>query len=274
MKLFPKQDYSKPPMSPKQAIWCSAVSIPIGVVIIAGAYFLYLLPLWLSFLIGLGFIYFVTCLSWMQLRWDTKNFFFNAWGFVEVVLVVVLIVLLFTQKEGEPFPMWGILFIISAAVIVGLHAGYIAFTNFQMWRRGDLTLRLVGYGGTAATSSDNEIYVLEGLEDKVVEWAVTIVGSLEKEMEDVESNTTIYKSENNGNVILSRRMGNRDIMGIRFTNKHWDNDIACARDAFKYLGKETLCDLGDNEVNPYRWWRIDSIGEGITSLDFEQDEIE
>jgi len=272
MKLIPKYDYSKPPMTPKQALWCSAVAIPIGAMVTAGAYYLYLLPLWLSFLVGLGFIYVVTCLSWMQLRWDTKNFFFNAWGFVEIVLVIVLFVLIFTQEEGEPFPVWGIVYIISAAVIVSLHAGYIAFKNFWMWKSGDMILQLMDYDGTAATSLDNEIYVLGGLEDEVVEWVSTIVGPLEKDTEDIESNTTIYKSQNNGNIILSRRMENRDLMGVRFTNKHWDSDIACARDAFKYLGREIICDSGDNEVNPYRWWRIDSNGEGITSIDFDKEE--
>lgn len=116
---------------------------------------------------------------------------------------------------------------------------------------------------------DIEIYLLSCPTERIVSW-------LEQDfsVSDVaRTNSLTHKLEleNKGKripvTILEQAAGKR-FTSIWFDSEHtpWQNDMACARQAFQALHCEIRCNYqgwqeGEQE-DPDLWWRINSNGEG------------
>jgi hypothetical protein len=128
----------KPPLTAPQAVAISLGGVAVSIIGGIVAYTLFLVPLWQA-LAGCAVVsFFSLAFPWASLEWQTRNRAVRAHNrFVYFVLAMVVVILILQSgKEKQPFPAWAIAAVIIAGVAAYSVMAYYAVLNFGKWRAG------------------------------------------------------------------------------------------------------------------------------------------
>ena len=117
--------------------------------------------------------------------------------------------------------------------------------------------------------ADIEIYVLSCPTENIISW-------LEKSFTLVKKSSpsalcfkvTIVSNDNEIEVTILEQAAGKRFTSIWFNSDKtpWENDIACAKQAFESLNCEVRCNFQgweeEGNQDPDLWWRINDHGEG------------
>lgn len=116
---------------------------------------------------------------------------------------------------------------------------------------------------------DIEIYLLSCPTDKIVSWLSDRFTLLEKHTPSSICTKLVMTHENQiiPITIIEQAAGKRFTSVLFDTDKTpWDDDISCAKEAYKALESETRCNLHswseDENQDPDQWWKINDREEG------------
>ena len=114
-----------------------------------------------------------------------------------------------------------------------------------------------------------EIYIEAPTLEDVESWLVGKFGKLNVMGEDEE--VKVFHGQLNGDVfpiILQKVVEDGPFVGVWFNSVYapWEDDIACAREAFSHFQKTVQCDPGDQVKGQDQFFQIDQNGESIISL--------
>ncbi len=133
---------AKPPLEPKWAVILSLGAFPGGLLPVAAAHLVFLVPLATALLWYALVVYFVAAFSWSSLERRTRHAAIRGNNAFVIFTVCLLILLIIVQDEHEAFPTWATVLLVVAGVagysVMGIHG----VRNFLRWRRGD-----IGAGG-------------------------------------------------------------------------------------------------------------------------------
>jgi hypothetical protein len=125
--------------TPKQALTISLCVLFGGIPAVIAAHFFLYVPFSTAWLYYAGAAYLAFAVSWSYLDWKTRNAAIRGHNAFVVFAVCLLVVVLITQKEHEPFPRWAIALMIAAGVAGYSVAGFFGLRNFLRWRRGEFS---------------------------------------------------------------------------------------------------------------------------------------
>ena len=120
-----------------------------------------------------------------------------------------------------------------------------------------------------------EIYIRDGKASEVIEWARIHMNELKEITDDLGGVYDLaFSSEKSGNLLITEKIEEKNVLSVKFTGTQWDTTIDCAKEAGEKMKKYVFCDPEDGILNPYRWWRKDGASEGIVHLDDNLNETE
>jgi hypothetical protein len=126
-------------VTPRQAVAISLGGLGVGIIGVAVACTLFLVPFGEAMIyFGIG-AFFVLSFPWACLDQKGRRAVIRAHNRLVYFVIAVLVVVLIVQwrTEGKPFPMWTVYALIAAAVAAYSVMGYYAVVNFRRWRHGD-----------------------------------------------------------------------------------------------------------------------------------------
>ncbi|SBS27766.1 hypothetical protein MSP8887_00725 [Marinomonas spartinae] len=116
---------------------------------------------------------------------------------------------------------------------------------------------------------DIEIYLLSCPTDKIISWLNERFTLLDKQTPSAVCTKLVMSYENQviPVTIIEQAAGKRFTSILFDTDKTpWDDDISCAKEAYRTLQCEIRCNLQswseDDNQDPDQWWKINDYEEG------------
>ncbi|BDX02110.1 hypothetical protein MACH16_08580 [Marinomonas pontica] len=117
--------------------------------------------------------------------------------------------------------------------------------------------------------TDIEIYVLSCPTEKIINWLESTFTLVKKSApSSLCSKVTVIMNDHDVEVTILEQAAGKRFTSIWFNSDQtpWENDIACAKQAFNALNCEVRCNFQgweeEGEQDPDQWWRINSYEEG------------
>jgi len=117
--------------------------------------------------------------------------------------------------------------------------------------------------------ADIEIYVLSCPTENIISWLEKSFTLVKKSSPSALcSKVTIASNDNEIEVTILEQAAGKRFTSIWFNSDKtpWENDIACAKQAFESLNCEVRCNFQgweeEGNQDPDLWWRINDHGEG------------
>lgn len=130
----------KAPITPKQAMTISLVCLIGGIVIVAISNLFFYVPLKKAIIWYAIGAFFAIAFPWASLKRETRNRSVRAHNIFVVFAVIVIIAVTIVEwgTEHQPFPIWGIILLITGGCIAYSVMAYYAVQNFIKWYKGEL----------------------------------------------------------------------------------------------------------------------------------------
>lgn len=117
--------------------------------------------------------------------------------------------------------------------------------------------------------TDIEIYVLSCPTEKIINWLESTFTLVKKSApSSLCSKVTVIMNDHDVEITILEQAAGKRFTSIWFNSDQtpWENDIACAKQAFNALNCEVRCNFQgweeEGEQDPDQWWRINSYEEG------------
>jgi hypothetical protein len=117
--------------------------------------------------------------------------------------------------------------------------------------------------------ADIEIYVLSCPTENIISWLENTFTLVKKSSPSALcSKVTLSSNDNEIEVTILEQAAGKRFTSIWFDSDKtpWEDDIACARQAFESLNCEVRCNFQgweeEGNQDPDQWWRINSHEEG------------
>ncbi|HWF19991.1 MAG TPA: hypothetical protein VG754_12025 [Verrucomicrobiae bacterium] len=137
--MHPLHIGTKKTLTPRQALAISVGGLGIGMILLAVACGVFLVP-FSEAMAGYAIMgFFCVAFPWASLKLETRNRAVRAHNYFVYFFIAMLIVTVIAQwgtKEGTPFPKWAIGLVIIAGVAAYSVMAYYAVVNFRKWLKG------------------------------------------------------------------------------------------------------------------------------------------
>ncbi|TYL47225.1 hypothetical protein [Marinomonas sp. IMCC 4694] len=117
--------------------------------------------------------------------------------------------------------------------------------------------------------SDIEVYVLSCPTETIIHWLNNRFSVLRKDSHDPQcTKLTVVFEESHIEVTILEKAAGKRFTSIWFDSSKtpWENDIACAKEAFIALKCEVRCNFQgweeEGAQDPDQWWKINEFEEG------------